>query len=149
MKLSTTERRELAPLLQATLERVGESPFAARLATLREGFEADELQPEQEETLALFIETLAQSRRLAAEGAGLERRLGYLYRRTERGKQATGGVADASGLLEGLAGQRLTAAGLSLVAPGTYILHLETDGLEVRLELGPRGVGASAAVGGL
>jgi hypothetical protein len=120
--------------------------FAGRLAGLSERL-GGEIEGSDEEALALFVETLAQSRRLAAEGGRTERLLGSVYRRTARGREAAEGVEEASALLDALAGQPLRAAGISLVAPGTYVLNLETEGMELRIELGPRGVGASAAMG--
>jgi hypothetical protein len=144
VKLAPAERREAAQLL--ALANLPPGPFATRLAGLAERL-GEELSAEDEETLALFIEMLAQSRRLAAEGARSERLLGGAYRRTARGGAAAKRVAEASGLLEALAGQPIKGAGLSLLAPGTYLLQLETDEVELRIELGPRGVDASAAVG--
>lgn len=146
MKLATAERRELLPLLAAAVGELPAGAFAQRLSGLGERL-AGEIEGPDEEALALFIETLAQSSRLAAEGGRTERLLGSTYRRTARGRQAAEGVTEASALLEALAGQTVQAAGITLVAPGTYALRLETDGLELRLELGPRGVGASAALG--
>jgi hypothetical protein len=146
VKLAPPERKELAPLLSLAAAELPPGAFRARLAGLSERLEG-ELAPEDEEALALFVETLAQSRRLASEGARVERLLGSAYRRTARGRAAGEQLEDASGLLEALIGQRLTGAGLSLLAPGTYLLRLETEEVELRVELGPRGVDASAALG--
>lgn len=146
MILSTAERRELAPLLAAAVRQLPAGGFAERLAGLGERLES-ELDALDEESLALFIETLVHSRRLAGDGARSERLVGSIYRRTSRGGRLAEGVEEASEVLRSLEGQSLRATTLSLIAPGKYLLHLEAEGMELRIELGPRGVQASAAIG--
>jgi hypothetical protein len=146
-RLAPTERRELEPLLDEVLEHMAAGPFRESLASLRSRLDVELGAPDQE-ALALFIESLATTSRLAAEGRRVERVLGTLHGKTERGRQARDAVRQASELLEGLTGRRLEAAHVALIAPGTYVLELETEGTSVRLELAPRGVQAAVTLGG-
>ena len=147
MKLAAAEARRLSELLDGALESLPPGGFAARLASLRGRLGADPLDDEDEDSLALFAESLTLSGRASGEGGAAERLLGSLYRRTRRGAAAAAEVADASALLESLTGRPLDAASLTLAGPGRYLLHMEVDGMELSLELGPAGVNASAAMG--
>ena len=72
--------------------------------------------------------------------AGDESLLAAVYRRTPAGQALTGRAREVNQALEALTGRQLRTARVAALAPGSYTLTLEADGVAVTLAIDTAGI---------
>ena len=72
--------------------------------------------------------------------AGDESLLAAVYRRTPAGQVLTGRAREVNQALEALTGRQLRTARVAALAPGSYTLTLEADGVAVTLAIDTAGI---------
>src|SRR3954454_15938335 len=130
------EAREVALAeAQAVLASGGE-----RFAPLVAAIDAGEIELEDEPLLESLLELGLQTGRIRAYyGPGGEQAAIATLRKLPRGRVRSESARDVSAALQTLTGAQLGAVRIAAVAPGTFTLSIEADGVEASIRLDGNG----------
>jgi len=91
--------------------------------------------------LAELLELGLQTGRIRAQyGPGGEQAALRLFRKLPRGQELSESAREVSGALASLVGKPLTGARIEATGPGTFLVSLSTDGIELSARLDRNGV---------
>ncbi len=137
----STEAAEVAlGEAQAVLSMVQDDERRGRLADLVAAVSEGELADGDAEALGELLELGLQTGRLrAVYGPGGEQAALRLFRKLPRGKELDESARDVSGALSSLVGKSLTGARIETPGPGTFLVSLSVDGLELAVRLDRNG----------
>jgi len=126
---------------QAVLAMVQDDERRGRLAELVAAVGEGELAEDDAEALAELLELGLQTGRIRAQyGPGGEQAALRLFRKLPRGQELSESAREVSGALASLVGKPLTGAGIEATGPGTFLVSLSTDGVELSVRLDRNGV---------
>ncbi|MFL5953759.1 MAG: hypothetical protein ACJ76I_06600 [Gaiellaceae bacterium] len=130
------EAREVALAeAQAVLAHGGEK-YATLVAAIDDG----EVEGDDEQLLESVLELGLQTGRIRAYyGPGGEQAAIATLRKLPRGRVRSESARDVSAALQTLAGAQLGAVRIAAVAPGTFTLSIEADGVEASIRLDGNG----------
>jgi hypothetical protein len=125
---------------QAVLAMVQDDERRGRLADLIAAVGDGEIADDQAEALTELLELGLQTGRLRAiYGPGGEQAALRLFRKLPRGKELTDSARDVSGALASLVGKPLENARVEATGPGSFLVSLGVDGLELSIRLDRNG----------
>jgi hypothetical protein len=125
---------------QAVLAMVQDDERRGRLADLVAAVGEGELAEDEAEALAELLELGLQTGRIRAQyGPGGEQAALRLFRRLPRGQELSESAREVSGAVTALVGKPLTGARIEAVGPGTFLVSLSTDGIELSVRLDRNG----------
>jgi hypothetical protein len=125
---------------QAVLAMVQDDERRGRLADLVAAVGEGELAEDEAEALAELLELGLQTGRIRAQyGPGGEQAALRLFRRLPRGQELSESAREVSGAVTALVGKSLTGARIEAVGPGTFLVSLSTDGIELSVRLDRNG----------
>jgi len=125
---------------QAVLAMVVDDERRGRLADLVAAVGEGELAEDEAEALAELLELGLQTGRIRAQyGPGGEQAALRLFRRLPRGQEMSESAREVSGAVTALVGKPLTGARIEAVGPGTFLVSLSTDGIELSVRLDRNG----------
>jgi hypothetical protein len=126
---------------QAVLAMVQDDERRGRLADLVAAVGQGELAEDDAEALAELLELGLQTGRIRAQyGPGGEQAALRLFRKLPRGQELSESAREVSGALASLVGKPLTGASIEATGPGTFLVSLSTDGVELSARLDRNGV---------
>lgn len=126
---------------QAVLAMVQDEERRGRLADLVAAVGEGELAEDEAEALAELLELGLQTGRIRAQyGPGGEQAALRLFRKLPRGQELSDSAREVSDALASLVGTPLTGARIEATGPGTFLVALATDGLELSVRLDRNGV---------
>lgn len=126
---------------QAVLAMVQDEERRGRLADLVAAVGEGELDEDEAEALAELLELGLQTGRIRAQyGPGGEQAALRLFRKLPRGQELSDSAREVSDALASLVGTPLTGARIEATGPGTFLVSLATDGLELSVRLDRNGV---------
>jgi hypothetical protein len=126
---------------QAVLAMVQDDERRGRLADLVAAVGEGELAEDDAEALAELLELGLQTGRIRAQyGPGGEQAALRLFRKLPRGQELSESARDVSGALASLVDKPLTGARIEATGPGTFLVSLSTDGVELSVRLDRNGV---------
>jgi hypothetical protein len=139
------EAREVALAeAQTVLAMAHDDDARARFAELVSDIDDGSVDGDAEELLESVLELGLQAGRIRAYyGPGGEQAALSTLRRLPRGRVRSDSARDVSEALSALSGRRLDSVKLAAVAPGTFTLSIEADGLDLSVRLD--GTGARLA----
>jgi hypothetical protein len=139
------EAREVALAeAQTVLAMARDDDARARFAELVSEIDDGSVDGDAEELLESVLELGLQAGRIRAYyGPGGEQAALSTLRRLPRGRVRSDSARDVSEALSALSGRRLDSVKLAAVAPGTFTLSIEADGLDLLVRLD--GTGARLA----
>jgi hypothetical protein len=121
---------------QAVLAFVHDEERRGRLADLVAAVQDGELPDDEAQALEELLELgLASGRIRGLYGPEGEQAALGTYRRLPRGRELSDGAAEVSEALAALEGRTLERASVSAPGPGTYVVTLAVDGLELSVKL--------------
>jgi hypothetical protein len=134
------EAREVALAeVQAVLALARDEDRRARLAELVAEIDAGAVD-EAEDLLESVLELALQTGRIRAYyGPGGEQAALGTLRKLPRGRVRGDSAREVSEALRAFAGKQLDAVKIAAVAPGTFTLSIEAEGLETSIRLDPNG----------
>jgi len=125
---------------QAVLAMVQDDERRGRLADLIAAVGDGELADEEADALTELLELGLQTGRLrAVYGPGGEQAALRLFRKLPRGKELAASARDVTGALGSLVGKPLESARIEATGPGSFLLGLSVDGLDVSIRLDRQG----------
>jgi hypothetical protein len=125
---------------QAVLAMVQDDERRGRLADLIAAVGEGELADDDADALAELLELGLQTGRLrSVYGPGGEQAALRLFRKLPRGKELDASAREVSGALSSLVGRPLTSARIEASGPGTFLVSLAADGLELSVRLDRNG----------
>jgi hypothetical protein len=125
---------------QAVLAMVQDDERRGRLADLVAAVGEGELAEGEADALAELLELGLQTGRIRAQyGPGGEQAALRLFRRLPRGQELSESAREVSGAVTALVGKPLTGARIEAVGPGTFLVSLSTDGIELSVRLDRNG----------
>jgi hypothetical protein len=125
---------------QAVLALVHDPERRGRLADLVSAVEDGELGEEDAQSLEELLELGLQSGRIrSVYGPEGEQAALKTYRRLPGGRALADSASEVSEALSALAGKTLDDVRLQSTGPGSYLLTLAVDGLELSVRLDPAG----------
>jgi hypothetical protein len=125
---------------QAVLAMVQDDERRGKLADLVAAVGDGELEEDEADALAELLELGLQTGRLRAiYGPGGEQAALRLFRKLRRGKDIDASARDVSEALSSLVGKSLTAARVEATGPGSFLVSLAADGLELSVRLDRNG----------
>jgi hypothetical protein len=145
MTSSTVELRgEVAEVAlgeaQAVLSMVHDEERRLRLADLIAAVGDGEVEGDDADALAELLELGLQTGRVrAVYGPGGEQAALRLFRKLPRGKELDDSGREVSGALGSLVGKRLASARIEATGPGSFLVSLAVDGLELSVRLDRNG----------
>ena len=126
---------------QAVLAMVQDHERRGRLADLVAAVGEGELAEDEADALAELLELGLQTGRIRAQyGPGGEQAALRLFRRLPRGQELSESAREVSGALASLVGKPLTGARIEATGPGTFLVSLSTDRVELSVRLDRNGV---------
>ena len=126
---------------QAVLAMVQDDERRGRLAELVAAVGEGELAEDDAEALAELLELGLQTGRIRAQyGPGGEQAALRLFRKLPRGQELSESAREVSGALASLVGKPLTGARIEATGPGTFLVSLSTEGIELSVRLDRNGV---------
>jgi hypothetical protein len=126
---------------QAVLAMVQDEERRGRLADLVAAVGEGELAEDDAEALAELLELGLQTGRIRAQyGPGGEQAALRLFRKLPRGRELSESAHEVSAALASLVGKPLTGARIEATGPGTFLVSLSTDGVELSVRLDRNGV---------
>jgi hypothetical protein len=126
---------------QAVLAMVSDEERRGRLADLVAAVGEGELAEDEAESLAELLELGLQTGRIRARyGPGGEQAALRLFRKLPRGQELSDSAREVSGALASLVGKPLTGAHVEATGPGTFLVSLATDRIELSVRLDRNGV---------
>jgi hypothetical protein len=126
---------------QAVLAMVQDDERRGRLADLVAAVGEGELAEDEAEALSELLELGLQTGRIRARyGPGGEQAALRLFRRLPRGQELSDSAREVSAALASLVGKPLTGARIEATGPGTFLVSLATDGVELSVRLDRNGV---------
>ncbi len=126
---------------QAVLAMVQDEERRGRLADLVAAVGEGELAEDDAEALAELLELGLQTGRIRAQyGPGGEQAALRLFRKLPRGGELSESAREVSAALVSLVGKPLTGARIEATGPGTFLVSLSTDGVELSVRLDRNGV---------
>ena len=125
---------------QAVLSMVADDERRGRLADLIAAVGDGEIGDEEAEALTELLELGLQTGRLrAVYGPGGEQAALRLFRKLPRGKELDASAREVSGALASLVGRPLESARIEATGPGSFLVSLSVDGLDVSIRLDRNG----------
>jgi hypothetical protein len=125
---------------QAVLAMVQDENRRARLADLIAAVADGEVDDEDADALAELLELGLQTGRVrAVYGPGGEQAALKVFRRLPRGKELGDSVQEVSEALTSLAGKPLEKINISTTSPGSFLLTIAVEGLELSVRLDRQG----------
>lgn len=125
---------------QAVLAMVQDDGRRARLADLIAAVADGEVDGDEAESLSELLELGLQTGRLrAVYGPGGEQAALSVFRRLPRGKELGDSAREVSEALASLVGKSVEKVQLQATAPGTFLLTVAVDGLELSVRLDRQG----------
>ena len=126
---------------QAVLAMVQDDERRGRLADLVGAVGGGELAEDDAEALGELLELGLQTGRIRAQyGPGGEQAALRLFRTLPRGRELSDSAREVSGALGAIVGKPLTGASIEATGPGTFLVSLSTDGVELSVRLDRNGV---------
>jgi hypothetical protein len=126
---------------QAVLAMVQDDERRGRLADLVAAVGEGKLAEDEADALAELLELGLQTGRIRAQyGPGGEQAALRLFRRLPRGQELSESAREVSVALASLVGKPLTGARIEATGPGTFLVSLSTDGVELSVRLDRNGV---------
>jgi hypothetical protein len=126
---------------QAVLAMVQDDERRGRLADLVAAVGEGELAEDEADALAELLELGLQTGRIRAQyGPGGEQAALRLFRRLPRGQELSESAREVSRALASLVGKPLTGARIEATGPGTFLVSLSTDAVELSVRLDRNGV---------
>ena len=126
---------------QAVLAMVQDDERRGRLAELIAAVGEGELAEDDAEALAELLELGLQTGRIRAQyGPGGEQAALRLFRKLPRGQELSESAREVSAALASLVDKRLTGARIEATGPGTFLVSLSADGVELAVRLDRNGV---------
>ena len=126
---------------QAVLAMVQDGERRGRLADLIAAVGEGELADEDADALSELLELGLQTGRIRAQyGPGGEQAALRLFRKLPRGKELAGSAKEVSQALASLVDRPLTGVRVEATGPGSFLLSLATDDLELAVRLDRNGV---------
>ena len=125
---------------QAVLAMVQDEERRLRLADLVAAVGEGQVGGDDANALAELLELGLQTGRVrAVYGPGGEQAALRVFRRLPRGRELDESARDVTGALESLAGKPLESVKVQVTAPGTFLLTVAVDGLELSVRLDRNG----------
>lgn len=125
---------------QAVLAMVQDENRRARLADLIAAVADGEVDDEDADALGELLELGLQTGRVrAVYGPGGEQAALRVFRRLPRGKELGDSVQEVSEALTSLAGKPLEKINISTTSPGSFLLTIAVEGLELSVRLDRQG----------
>ena len=125
---------------QAVLAMLADNERRGRLADLIAAVGDGELAEEDAAALTELLELGLQTGRLrAVYGPGGEQAALRLFRRLPRGKELDSSARDVTGALVSLVGKPLEEARIEATGPGSFLVSLSVEGLDVSIRLDRQG----------
>jgi hypothetical protein len=125
---------------QAVLAMVQDEERRGRLAELIAAIAEGELGDEDADALTELLELGLQTGRLrAVYGPGGEQAALKVFRRLPRGRELDESARDVTGALGSLAGRPLESVRIQVTAPGSLLLTIAAEGLELSVRLDRQG----------
>jgi hypothetical protein len=125
---------------QAVLAMVADEERRGRLADLIAAVGEGEVAEEDAEALTELLELGLQTGRLRAiYGPGGEQAALRLFRKLPRGKELANSAREVSGALSSLVGKPLESARIEATGPGSFLVTLAVDGLDLSIRLDRQG----------
>jgi hypothetical protein len=125
---------------QAVLAMVQDDERRGRLADLIAAVGDGEVADEDADALTELLELGLQTGRLrAVYGPGGEQAALRLFRKLPRGKELDASARDVTGALASLVGKPLENARVEATGPGSFLVSLSVDGLDVSIRLDRQG----------
>ena len=125
---------------QAVLAMVQDDERRARLADLIAAVRDGEVSDDDADALAELLELGLHTGRVRAQyGPGGEQAALRVFRRLPRGKELSGSAREVTEALESLLGKPLEKVQIQATAPGSYLLTIAADGLELTVRLDRQG----------
>jgi hypothetical protein len=125
---------------QAVLAMVQDENRRARLADLIAAVSDGEVDDEDADALGELLELGLQTGRVrAVYGPGGEQAALRVFRRLPRGKELGDSVQEVSDALTSLAGKPLEKINISTTSPGSFLLTIAVEGLELSVRLDRQG----------
>jgi hypothetical protein len=126
---------------QAVLAMVSDDERRGRLADLVAAVGEGELAEDDAEALTELLELGLQTGRIRSQyGPGGEQAALRLFRKLPRGQELSDSAREVSVALASLVGKPLAGARIETTGPGTFLVSLSTDGLELSVRLDRNGV---------
>ncbi len=125
---------------QAVLAMVQDDERRARLADLIAAVRDGEVSDDDADALAELLELGLHTGRVRAQyGPGGEQAALRVFRRLPRGKELSGSAREVTEALESLLGKPLEKVQIQATAPGSYLLTIAAEGLELTVRLDRQG----------
>jgi hypothetical protein len=125
---------------QAVLAMVQDENRRTRLANLIAAISDGEVDDDDADALAELLELGLQTGRLrAVYGPGGEQAALRVFRRLPRGKELGDSAREVTEALASLVGKPLESVRIQATAPGTFLLTLAAEGLELSVRLDRQG----------
>jgi len=125
---------------QAVLAMVQDTERRGRLADLIAAVGDGELADDEAEALTELLELGLQTGRLrAVYGPGGEQAALRLFRKLPRGRELDASARDVTNALASLVGKPLEGARIEATAPGSFLVSVSVDGLDVSIRLDRQG----------
>lgn len=132
---------------QAVLAMVHDESRRARLADLIAAVGEGEVAGEDADALAELLELGLQTGRVrAVYGPGGEQAALRIFRRLPRGREIGESAREVSEAFAPLVGKQLESVKIQATAPGTFLLTLAADGLELSVRLDRQGARLTSVV---
>jgi hypothetical protein len=149
IELKAEEQELLAEELAAVAGLVAEVEDRARYEELAAAVEAGVLPDEALEPIGTLLEVGLQTGRIRKlHRASGEQALLRLFGRTPAGKAQAEATAEVNRALQQLDGQEIESVRVHARVPGTHLVMISTDAMEITLRFSPDGAGVeSVAVG--
>ena len=125
---------------QAVLAMISDDERRGRLADLIAAVGDGEIADADADALTELLELGLQTGRLrAVYGPGGEQAALRLFRKLPRGKELDASARDVTGALASLVGKPLENARIEAAGPGSFLVSLSVDGLDVSIRLDRQG----------
>lgn len=125
---------------QAVLAMVHDGERRGRLADLIAAVGDGELADDEADALSELLELGLQTGRLrAVYGPGGEQAALRLFRKLRRGKELDASAREVTSALASLVGKPLEGARIEATGPGSFVVSLSVDGLDVSVRLDRNG----------
>ena len=125
---------------QAVLSMVADDERRGRLADLIAAVADGEITDDEADALTELLELGLQTGRLrAVYGPGGEQAALRLFRKLPRGKELDSSARDVTGALASIVGKPLEGARIEATGPGSFLVSISVDGLDVSIRLDRQG----------
>jgi hypothetical protein len=141
------DAREIARNEAQTVQAHARGEQQARYGELAAAVDAGAVEGDDELLLESVLELALQSGRVRAlYGPGGEQAVVATLRKLPRGRVRTKSAYDVSAAVAALAGRTLDAVRLQAVAPGSFMLSIEADGMQASIRLDANGARLASVV---